>query len=374
MRRLKSHVTGPSVPSHWAPRTTSYPASGMTKRSVLNTSPWTENVTWCKTSGQVIRSPLATVAVMRGRAEIGSPVRRDADSEMKLCEEPESKSAENQMLPMVTPMWRVSMKRTPARAEREKHGVAVVAQTMAEREEFLADVRHRLEQAQAIQKRYYDKAHRHVSYAVGDWVLLRLRQRLVASISQAPRSKLQPRFFGSYRVTELINEVAIRLELPPRAKLHDVFHVGLLKKWVGEPPATPPPLPVVHHGAIDPEPERAVRTRIARGVRQVLIRWKGEPVASSTWEDLDAFSAKYPAFQLEDELVIEGGEMSCTVSPTPGDVAPVTYAGRPSVQHRRRLPKPTSRRIRQKKISSLLFRRRLLLSVRGYLAYYLGKD
>jgi len=39
----------------------------------------------------------------------------------------------------------------------------------------------------------------------------------------------------------------------------------------------------------------------------VLIRWKGEPVASSTWEDLDAFSAQYPAFQLEDELVVEGG-------------------------------------------------------------------
>jgi hypothetical protein len=39
----------------------------------------------------------------------------------------------------------------------------------------------------------------------------------------------------------------------------------------------------------------------------VLIRWKGEPAASSTWEDLDAFSAKYPAFQLEDELVVEGG-------------------------------------------------------------------
>jgi hypothetical protein len=66
--------------------------------------------------------------------------------------------------------------------------------------------------------------------------------------------------------------------------------------------------------------------------------------------------------------------VSCTTSPTPGDVAPATYAGRPSMQHRRRLPKPISRRIRQKKISSLLFRRRLLLSVRGYLAYYIGKD
>jgi hypothetical protein len=68
--------------------------------------------------------------------------------------------------------------------------VAAVAQSMEEREEFLADVRHRLEQAQLVQKRYYDKAHRDVSYAVGDWVLLRLRHRHVASLSSAPTSKL----------------------------------------------------------------------------------------------------------------------------------------------------------------------------------------
>jgi hypothetical protein len=158
-----------------------------------------------------------------------------------------------------------------------------------------------------VQKRYYDKAHRDVSYAVGDWVLLCLHHRPVASLSSAPTSKLQPRFYGPYRVVELINEVAVRLELPSRAKLHDVFHIGLLKKWVGAPPAAPPPLPQVHHGAVSPEPERAVRTRVARGVRQVLVRWKGEPAASATWEDLDSFTEKYPTFQLEDELVVEGG-------------------------------------------------------------------
>jgi hypothetical protein len=142
---------------------------------------------------------------------------------------------------------------------------------------------------------------------VGDWVLLRLRQRPVASLSQAPKGKLQPRFIGPYRVTELINEVAVRLALPPRAKLHDVFHVGLLKKWIGDPPVAPPPLPTVHHGAIVPEPERAVRTCLARGVQQVLIRWKGEPAASATWEDVDSFVDKFLAFQLEDELPLQEG-------------------------------------------------------------------
>jgi len=185
--------------------------------------------------------------------------------------------------------------------------VAAVAKTMAERAAFLEDVKYRLEQAQATQKRVYDKSHRRVAYAVGDWVLLRLRQRPVASLAVAVKGKLQPKYFGPYRVRELIDEVAVRLELPPRAKIHDVFHVSLLKKWIGPAPDTPPPLPPVHHGAVVPEPEKVVRGRLARGVQQVLVRWKGEPVSSATWEDKADFVTKYPAFRLEDEPVVEGG-------------------------------------------------------------------
>jgi hypothetical protein len=138
-------------------------------------------------------------------------------------------------------------------------------------------------------------------------VWLRLRHRALASLQGVTKGKLCPRFYGPYRIGEVINDVAYRLELPPHARLHDMFHVGLLKKFVGTPLAGPPPLPSIHHGAVQSVPERASRTPLARGVRQVLVHWQGEPAVFATWEDVDSFQDRYPTFQLEDELLVEGG-------------------------------------------------------------------
>jgi hypothetical protein len=108
-------------------------------------------------------------------------------------------------------------------------------------------------------------------------------------------------------VTELINEVVVRLQLPPDAHLHDVLHVDVLKKFVGNPPAVPPLLPPLLHGVVVPAPARVTRAWLARGVRQVLVEWQGEPPASATWEDLDDLRAWFPSFQLKDELDFEAG-------------------------------------------------------------------
>ena len=46
------------------------------------------------------------------------------------------------------------------------------------------------------------------------------------------KGKLSPRFIGPYEVLERIRPVAYRLALPPKlAKLHDVFHVSMLRKY-----------------------------------------------------------------------------------------------------------------------------------------------
>ena len=160
--------------------------------------------------------------------------------------------------------------------------VAALARDMEERAAFIDDVRYRQEQAQQVQKHQYDRHHRQVSYQVGDWALLRLCQRTMSSLLGANTGKLRARYIGPYRVEELINDVAVRLALPPQARIHDVFHVSVLKKFVGTPPSTPPDLPPIHNGVITPQPVRVERARVARGVRQLLVHWQGEPPESAT--------------------------------------------------------------------------------------------
>jgi hypothetical protein len=174
--------------------------------------------------------------------------------------------------------------------------VAAIAQDMEAREAFLADVHYRLEQAQASQKLHYDRPHRQVSYQVGDWALLQLRQHVASSLPKKTTGNLKPRFVGPYRVIEIINDVAVHLELPLGALLHDVFHVGMLKKFNGAPASSPPVLLAIHNGAVIPEPLRVEQARLACGVRQVLVRWRGEPAESASWEDIDEFRIKYLDF------------------------------------------------------------------------------
>lgn len=50
-----------------------------------------------------------------------------------------------------------------------------------------------------------------------------------------------------------------------------------------------------------------LQSRLARGVPELLVQWKGKPAAEASWMPLDEFRALYPGFQLEDKLLLQGG-------------------------------------------------------------------
>ena len=185
--------------------------------------------------------------------------------------------------------------------------VIALDKQLQQRDEFLAEIRERLLQAQDYMKVSYDKKHREVEFEVGEWAWLRLHQRQAAGITSGGNQKLAPRYYGPYKVLEKVGNLAYRLLLPPKARIHDVFHVVFLKKFQGDPPTDIVPLPVIAHGQALPEPATISRAKPNGDSWDILVQWVGRGPAEATWESLESLKERYPDFQLEDKLFSQEG-------------------------------------------------------------------
>jgi len=83
---------------------------------------------------------------------------------------------------------------------------------VSDRDEFLAEVRAHLLQAQEHVRRFYDAKHRPVEFAVGDWVLLRLL-RHTQSVVPASKGRFGPKYAGLFWVLDRVREVAYHSQL-----------------------------------------------------------------------------------------------------------------------------------------------------------------
>jgi hypothetical protein len=72
------------------------------------------------------------------------------------------------------------------------------------------------------------------TFEVGGLVYLRLQPYRQASIKRTRAEKLQPRFFGPYKINRKIGFVAYEMELPQDNKIHNVFHVSYLMKAIDQ--------------------------------------------------------------------------------------------------------------------------------------------
>ena len=84
-------------------------------------------------------------------------------------------------------------------------------------------------------------------------VFIWLQHYLQSSAFKCAHQKLASCFFGPYQIIKM---VAYKLQLPKGARIHLVFHVSLLKKYVGDATIKSTDLPTVtDEGVVNLEPE-----------------------------------------------------------------------------------------------------------------------
>jgi transposase InsO family protein len=107
--------------------------------------------------------------------------------------------------------FKVVYGRDPPSLRSYGHGntqLRAVHHQLQERDEFLKEVRDRLEQAQTRYKLHYDRHHREQEFQVDEWAWLRLLHRPIASLQVVGRGKLGPKYFGPFQVIEKLDTVA----------------------------------------------------------------------------------------------------------------------------------------------------------------------
>lgn len=146
-----------------------------------------------------------------------------------------------------------------------------------------------LQSAQARMKKAYDAKRKPVTFEVGTPVLLSTK-----NIRAKLPSKLLPKWIGPYPVTEVINSQAYRLQLPASMRIHDVFHVSLLKKYESTGKTNPPPIDWADDGGAYWSVEKILAHKQVKGGRtpkyEYYVRWKGYGPDHDQWIPPQNFS------------------------------------------------------------------------------------
>ena len=144
-----------------------------------------------------------------------------------------------------------------------------------------------------VQKLMIDRRGQHFKpYQVGDKVWLEATNLT----TMHPTSKLLPKQYGPFTITDVISQVVYQLELPPQWKIHNVFHASLLSPYhetTTHGPNYHEPPPDVINGEKEWEVKEIMGSRHHGCWKklQYLVRWEGYSAAHDSWEPAEGIHA-----------------------------------------------------------------------------------
>ncbi|MCO5560499.1 hypothetical protein L7F22_014114 [Adiantum nelumboides] len=138
--------------------------------------------------------------------------------------------------------------------------------------------------------------------------------------------KLGMRYYGPFQICDKISDVAYRLKLPEGWKIHNAFHVSLLRPFVGDVPEdmVPEEQPEVEEldEILVPEQILAHKDRKVRGkvARRYLVKFKNYSPMDAKWmEEAELFVSviRSPFLGILLTIEIDGNVCICNFSSLP---------------------------------------------------------
>ncbi|KAK5785564.1 hypothetical protein PVK06_040160 [Gossypium arboreum] len=180
-------------------------------------------------------------------------------------------------------------------------------------------IRESLKAASDRQKSYADLKRRDIEYQVGDKVFLKVSPwKKILRFGR--KGKLSPRFIGPYEISERVGPVVYRLILPPELeRIHDVFHVSMLRRYRSDPShvINPSKVEIQPDMSYEEEPIRILAREVneLRNKRVPLVKvlWLKHGIEEATWEPENSMKERYPNLFtgkiFGDENFLSGGEL-----------------------------------------------------------------
>ncbi|XP_055802049.1 uncharacterized protein LOC129871191 [Solanum dulcamara] len=150
------------------------------------------------------------------------------------------------------------------------------------------------------QKSYADLKRCEIEYQVGDKVFLKISPwKKIMIFGQ--KGKLIPRFIGPYEVLERVGPVVYKLALPPELdKIHNVFHVSMLRRYGSDPSHILPveSIEINPDQTYNEEPIQilARERKELRNKKVLLVKvlWRNHSGNKATWEREEDMQIPYP--------------------------------------------------------------------------------